>query len=277
MFQDKLNIKSKGNDMMFKDKSILGGADYNPGKCNEEAMAGRVGMEEYRLQSLLGSYIRAEFPTNISWGGVINPQGPYGMRANTMGTSFGQVNPMYSQKQIAAMLALGKFMMVGPGANAWVYTRLLRQQIGSTFGYSAPAMRMPGLTLFELQYPVKGEPTVADTYSKEFVDLIEKLKSIPKVPDPLFYGVEIPSSGELDAALNALMSLALSQPDLDVEKAVKDTAKIANSILAEQHIKDGKAKFKEYFTALGDFYKKYYPEFYSKEWSSLLEKQYKVW
>jgi len=65
------------------------------------------------------------------------------------------------------------------------------------------------------------------------------------------------------------LSLALSTPDLDVEKALKDTAKIVNSILAEQHVEDGKAKFKNYFTALGEFYKKNYPEFYEKEWPTL--------
>lgn len=263
------------NEMMFKDKSMLGGADYGFGECGAEMINGRVGMGE-------GRSIWLAWDSNpygdIPWSGALNPASPYGMRANTMYIPTLAINPLYDQKQIAASLSVFKFVKGdGLGVNIKSFGFDIYRRLGIPYSYITTT------SVFQMQYPSKIEPPPTERYPKKAIDLMNQIKTTPAAPEPLSYGLEISLnqqnwSEELkDAALRRLWSLALSTPDLDVEKALKDTAKIVNPILAEQHIEDAKAKFKNYFTALGEFYKKNYPEFYEKEWPTLLEKQYKVW
>ena len=265
--------------MMFKDKSMLGGVEYNGGSCISEGTNGRAGMLEYRLISGHTALLPDVGMGSLAWGGIpwsgaLNPAAPYGMRANTMEMGFLSINPLYDQKQVAASLAFWKHVNVGIGQNINIFGFEVYKELGA-FLHDFPGGDTP---VFQMQYPSKHLPSLAEKYPKELIDLVNQIKTIPPTPDPLTYDVEIPWSEELKtAAMRSLWSLAFSTPDLDVEKALKDTAKIVNSILAEQHIQDAKTKFKNYFTALGEFYKKNYPEFYEKEWPTLLEKQYKVW
>ena len=265
------------NEMMFKDKSMLGGVDYGFGECGAEMINGRVGMGELRLMSMLPNWTSNAYG-DIPWSVALNPAAPYGMRANTMRMVGLSINPLYDQKQIAASLEVFKHTYVGRGQNITVYGASIYRNMGIPYGYL-----MPDTPVFQLEYPSTFEPPLTERYPKKIVDLIDRTKNTPRAPDPLAYGLEIPLNqfdwgDELrDVTFRRLWSLALTTPDLDVEKALKDTAKIVNPILADLNIKDARTKFKNYFTALGEFYKKNYPEFYEKEWPTLLENQYKVW
>ena len=75
-----------------------------------------------------------------------------------------------------------------------------------------------------------------------------------------------------------LLQAAVTQPDADLQKLANKYAEHTNKTVLNYKIEDQtKENFKKYYTDLGNFYKKYYPEYYNKVFLNLLEKYYKIW
>jgi len=73
-----------------------------------------------------------------------------------------------------------------------------------------------------------------------------------------------------------MYSEAITSPSVDFPALVRKTASITNRTMLNFHSPGDRLKLRHYYAALGEFYRRYFPEFYQKEWGGLYEKYYKV-
>jgi len=78
--------------------------------------------------------------------------------------------------------------------------------------------------------------------------------------------------------LQAAYQTIMTNPNADVRTELERVAAQINKECFDFKIKDDKEKFKEYYTAMAEYVKEYYPDFYQSEnFKEMWEKYYKVW
>jgi hypothetical protein len=78
-------------------------------------------------------------------------------------------------------------------------------------------------------------------------------------------------------ARRAMFSMALTDPDQDLQEIVDITAKRINENSLDFKDEGDREKLKAYYTALGEYYRKHFPGFYKTVWPRLLADYYQVW
>jgi len=265
-------------EMMFKDKSLLtspGQRGWNP---TDEFKASRIGMYIFTIMHNLECGGRPTFsatiPRKFYAGPAFYPQGPYGIRRGIPKIDLYAFNPTLSKEQKEAVFEWMNWNLYGKGR--WYQFKIALDEsilTGRDFhpewGWSTP--------LFKPKWEIPGIPKESDLYTPDQLRKRDLCWKIPEEPLPSTYGLEAKWSKDYDDALSAMYSKAITDPNCDYQAVVNETAEVINKTCWNYKIKDDKKKFKEYYTALGEFYKEHYPEFYEKEWPNLLEKYYKVW
>ena len=97
-------------------------------------------------------------------------------------------------------------------------------------------------------------------------------------PKPVEYGLSQEKESLFMNTLTSCVQSAVTDPNCDVQEVLNKAAGIANSTALDYKIKGQTMEnFKEYYTALGEFYKKNFPDYYKNVFLKLYEKYYKVW
>jgi hypothetical protein len=63
---------------------------------------------------------------------------------------------------------------------------------------------------------------------------------------------------------------------VDFPSLIRKTAAITNRTMLAFRTPDDRPKLRRYTTALGDFYRRHFPEFHRQEWPRLYEQYYRV-
>jgi len=267
-------------DMRFKDKSLLIGksAGESHGAFNSSRAA--MYLFEYGLGLRIGcrTTFSETVPRRFFSGFALYPQGPYGLRRGCPSLQLSALNPTLSKEQLKAAFEFMDFTLYGKGE--WYYAQA---------GVDAYLAGLPILNQPEVRGPVPlpvfkqalkevvGNPKESDLYTPDQLRKRSLIFTVPEVPFPHIYGIPLKTPKDYESALTAMYSKAVTDPNCDYQAAVNEAADVINKTVWNYKIKGDKEKFKEYYTALGKFYKEHYPEFYEKEWPKLLEKYYKVW
>jgi len=226
-------------------------------------------------------------------GGTIFPAGPEGIVPNSVSIGLVGILGTMSKEEIEAALEWIRWATQqdpNPERQAWLlaywYTSKIKESDPSApavaFGtwviqrppvykYNTDIIQVPGLPLSMYELP-EIVPEIQDS-----VDLSNRIRALPMRPNPLPYGAPVPESS-IDAKLRPVYELIYSNPDADWGKELAKAEKLVNSTILNYKDKDiTKENLKAYYSALADFYKENYPEYYNKYFTNLLEEHYKIW
>jgi len=275
-------------DMRWKDKSILAGAKYTGWwDAAAELRAGRTGMTYSNLTGLIGKNVGVydfapDKPNTEFIGAICNPRGEYGLRQDALVPEVCGFDPTLSKEELKAAFDWYDWTLAGRGAQLYIMEMVDRYRVTGKMPVGLAEVLL--LSYFD---PWLGEerpktiPKVSEFLPKDYLEMYEySMESPPRSNDVVSlvdYGlIDLDKDTFLTGVKEALYDTIMSKPDVDIQAEAEKLAKIAATELSYK-IKGDKEKLKNYFDALGEFYKKWYPEFYEKEYKLLVEKYYKVW
>ncbi len=73
-----------------------------------------------------------------------------------------------------------------------------------------------------------------------------------------------------------MYSEAITSSTADFPSLIRKTAAITNRTMLAFRTPDDRPKLRRYATALGEFYRRHFPDFYQREWPGLYERYYRV-
>jgi len=270
-------------DMNFKDKSILWSADkaFVP---ETEFRNSRAAMHQYDIRTHIvkgNRYsIKPTVPFKDLTGVALLPQGPYGLRSNKiMVHGLKGLNPTLSKEELEMALEWIDWVGWGAGRRFLIKTGWDIMEALGEKGFD-PSIWM--IRSFNILPEGTVPPDVFKLFEKMLFTPRDKRKLIlsremAQPPSLYEYDLDRIESKSYSDAMTALFTAVLSDPNCDYQAELNKAADFINKTCWNYKIKDDKEKFKRYYTALGDYYRKNYPEFYEKEWPKLLENYYKVW
>jgi len=131
---------------------------------------------------------------------------------------------------------------------------------------------------FEL--PTNLKKAFEELYPKELIELFNFDRKVPHEPNPDAYGLKLSWDG-IPAEFPYIASVyqkIVSDPNADVVTELRKIEDAVNTECFSFKIEDDKEKFKKYYTAKAEWYKKHYPKFYESDlFKQLWEEYYKVW
>jgi len=267
-------------EMRWKDNSLFVGPPSKAGIGGDFA-AGRLGM-------LYGSHLEGawffdpvfhpykydpKIRSEEIVGFALEPTGPYGIRNKMMYDGHYFFNPTLSKEE---MDATWDWVMFACRYNKDLEF-LCRYLIDTKgIGQWHNGLYWVANHLTKFTPPPEVQKMINDLIPQEEYATYKKVKALPEEPIPWTYGLEIkPGAAEY---IHGMIQEILGSADADVDALLAKTAKDLQSKVLNYKIKDDKKKFKAYYTALDEWYKKYYPKWYkSQEYKETFEKYYKVW
>jgi len=135
-------------------------------------------------------------------------------------------------------------------------------------------------------YNLKGEVPAnfrkefEEIYPKELIEIHNFDIKVKNAPDSAEFGLDISWDGVPSEFpyIASVYQTIVSDPNADVVKELEKIRDPVNKECFSYKIEGDKEKFKEYYTAKAEFYKKNYPKFYeSKLFKEMWEKYYKIW
>jgi len=193
------------------------------------------------------------------------PKGPYGVRTSLAAVNLWAINPTQTEEQIEATFNYLDFMLAGKG---WRVRAMTKVDLFANAIDLSP-------------YKVEGLYDWKDKLSKLFPDYgqtISVIESDPVGPSMSVHGLYIPNSFAFDQALQAALSKILTDVNADPKAELDKAANIANKTALNVKLEGvTKTDLKDYYTALVEFYKVNFPNYYDKVFKNLYETYAKVW
>jgi len=283
-------------DMIWKDKSIITGAEYSGGEVNREFWGNRAGAYYFRNMDGIGKVFGAPhvfsptIPTEEILGFAPVPAGKYGLRLNTRRVSFNGFNPTLSKEELKAAFEYADWIRVGEGATISLeYSLHNWRTIGKTLPLELARTTLPWQTLvsqtkefpgsLRIRKVPEGFPDILKMIPEGMLDATRVSLKIPAYTN-FFRATDltVPGLGKELAGLMSLYQAIASNPNVDIEKELKKTADMLNATVFNVKLENDREALKEYFQGLDNFYKEYYPDWWkSKEYKDLFENYYKCW
>jgi len=268
-------------DLHWKYNCVLTGVDmtYQKGR-REDFPSGRVAMAMNDAGQISG--IAMQTPDVFGPGtsakdvmGMVDfPTGIYKLRGNVTGYLWWGFDPTLDKEHLKAAFDYCVWNDIGKGHEI-EYRAQYNQAVlrGSPAYYVDDYITTPFEPII-MNYP--GVPSMLDLVPEDYKREIGKASRIPRHPYMSYYGLTIRiTSGAIEQGI--FQSLATDEK-ADIDNLLKKAADIINSTDLCYKIKGDKEKFKAYYTALDEFYKENYPDWYkSAEYKQLFENYYKVW
>jgi len=240
-------------------------------ETHQDYEGGRVGMVTYAAPHIIGragtdapSFGEGTIYKEIA-GMAPYPKGPYGVRTSLAAANLWAINPAQSKEQIEATFNFLDHMLAGKGWRIRAMTKvdLFPNAIDCT-PYKVPEL-----------YDWK------DKLNKLFPDYgqtINVIDSDPVAPSMSTYGLYIPNSFAFDKALQSALSKVITDSNANPKTELDKAADIANKTALNIKIEGvTKIDLKDYYVALGKFYKANFPNYYEKVFKDLYETYAKAW
>jgi len=265
-------------DMKWEKKCALTGVDIDWGKYMQNFFTGKAAMV---ILDSLSYYAGWYFTGRNDFGPVVDikkdlgialpPRGPEGVLPTTVSIESYGVNAAQSKEQIEAS---AEFIRWSLEEFPQKLRNLMFLETKET-GYPVH-LKVERPPLYK--YPkVEGIPFWKDVIRKDIVEVMEEAISLPALPEDSNYGCPFPSSSILKK-LRSVYEAVITNPNTDIEKELDKVADLVNKTLL--NYKDETItteNLKTYYTALGNFYKENYPEYYNEWFTKLYEEDLKIW
>jgi len=265
------------HDMIFEDKSVLTGIEFGWGECwhgfFDQSKGGMIydalpnGLVQYALRDrdcfrpLHFAEAAGLAPFPIGKGGI--------KEARAYGAGW-MINPLLTDAEKKATVEFLLYSEVGIGremARMYDYWRSKTKKPWPGNIHSFCGVPPNAEYLKPLGY---GLP--ADYIHAWNLIMEEKIR-----PSLSLFGMYVKNmTGVLDALASATGKI-ISDPNVDIKKALSQAAAVANSKLNYKDENITPEKLKAYYTAVSEYYKETAPDFYKNTFQPLLEKYYKVW
>ena len=264
--------------MKWEKKCALTGVDIDWGKYMQNFFTGKAAMV---ILDSLSYYAGWYFTGRNDFGPVVDikkdlgialpPRGPEGVLPTTVSIESYGVNAAQSKEQIEAS---AEFIRWSLEEFPQKLRNLMFLETKET-GYPVH-LKVERPPLYK--YPkVEGIPFWKDVIRKDIVEVMEEAISLPALPEDSNYGCPFPSSSILKK-LRSVYEAVITNPNTDIEKELDKVADLVNKTLL--NYKDETItteNLKTYYTALGNFYKENYPEYYNEWFTKLYEEDLKIW
>jgi len=284
-------------NMVWKDKTAITGGSWGFSDSRNAFRASQVGMSIYNLNDATGwlGLHRIE-PKEKAWEELVGiaplPRGPEGVRVPVVVPFIFGINPTQTPEEIEATFNWMTYLFAGP------YTAIEHLILGYSYTHPefAPGWikdrptgwsnnRIPyRIDLGAIVYDPKTHKPVhytMDPYQglpDDFRETIQLVESEPVKPVVNEYDMWEPNVIAFNTALQAAISKVLTDPNADPKTELDKAANVANKTALNVKLKGVTTEnMKNYYTALGDFYKKNFPKYYEEVYKELFEKYYKVW
>ncbi len=112
-------------------------------------------------------------------------------------------------------------------------------------------------------------------FPKEYLDVYDQIRACHAAPLPREFGIGEPPTNELQGAVHAMYSEAVTS-NVDLKELLHRTANLVNTTMLGFGGKDDRDKLKRYIEARSEFYHKYYPHYYETAWKEKRQTYFQV-
>jgi hypothetical protein len=199
----------------------------------------------------------------------VGPTGLSGFQAITNNFGF---DPTLSPEQLEAAFNWTKSHFYGP-----IFVNTLRAAIqrDQVLGKPSTAYATLLCTPYEPEEKLLGRP-LSEVFPADYLRTYDAIRRSHAPPLPREFGLQEPPTNDFNDAVRAMYSEAITSATVDLPALVRRTATIANRTMLRFRVPDDRAKLRRYYWALGEFYRRHYPEFYRREWGPLYARYYRV-
>jgi len=283
-------------DMVWKDKTALTGSAWRYYDARNQLRESKAGMTLINLNDATGWVgLKRVEPKDKKWEELVGiaaiPRGPEDVRIPIVMPFIFGINPTQTPEEIEATFNWMTYLFAGP------YTALESIILGYTVAYPefAPAgvLGKGGVINNRIPYRVdlgivgydpethKAVFSTMDPYAAipdDFLKTIQLVEAQPVKPVVNEYGMWEPNIIAFETALQAAISNVFANSKADPKTELDKAANVANKTALNVKLEGVTTeKMKNYYTALGDYYKKNFPKYYEEVFKGLLEEYYKVW
>jgi hypothetical protein len=211
-------------------------------------------------------------PYSATVGMAVQPYGPTGMTGFQAITNNFGFDPTLTPEQLEAAFDWTKSYFYGP-----IFVNNMRAAIQRDRVLGKQSTVYATL----LTTPYRPEQALLDTplakiFPPDYLRVYDRIRRSHAPPLPREFGLQEPPTNEFNNAVRSMYSEAITSASVDLRALVRKTASITNATMLKFHTPGDRAKLRRYYTALGEFYQRYYPEFYRREWPGLFERYFRV-
>ena len=204
-----------------------------------------------------------DLPFYKAAGVALFPKGPEGINISTVSSGGVAFNPSLSKDQLKAAFDLQTNLY---GGGIGYVEKIKAKGIGAYGGkYIEDSLKT---------YRLPAEVLTLDKTLPEWDKITKIEETLPIQPTAGEFGLPV----ILEDSMASIVDLVIHEPNIDLNKELNKAAdRINKGVLNYKAGGNEKKKFEDYYTALGEFYKKNFPGYYKNTYVKLLEKYYKVW
>lgn len=200
------------------------------------------------------------------------PSGPTGLNEFRAITNPFGFDPTMSPEQLRAAFDWTKSLFYGP-----IFSNTLRALVDRDRALGKPTTAYSQLlvTPYVPKDRVLTEP-MEKIFPPDYLRLYAQLRQTHSPPLPREFGLQEPPTQELDDRVKRMYSEAIFGGETDPRALIHRTAEIVNTTMLDFRHPGDRERQQRFYAALGDFYRRYFPEFYRRDWPELYERYYRV-
>jgi hypothetical protein len=116
---------------------------------------------------------------------------------------------------------------------------------------------------------------LSEVFPPDYLRLYDRIRAGHAPPLPREFGLREPANAELNQAIRAMYSEAITS-NVDLKALIAKTANLVNTNLLNYHLPGDGARLRRYVDARTAFYQRYFPEFYRTVWQQRLQTLYRL-
>ena len=281
VFNDKdpelLRSLEMAREMVNKDQSVNSSVSTNWFEWHKEFDASHAGMI-----SSFSPHIPSEFLNSPEKFGKDKPYGDtVGIAAPPRGPAgYSPLRPVTNPIGFDPTLSKEQLKIAFEWCKSYFYGDIFSNRIRAQMQEAKVKGRKGSLYSEMLVLPYKPKENLldrplSDVFPKDYLRLYDQIRASHAPPLPREYGLKEPPTSELNQAIKAMYSEAITGTG-DLKALIAKTANLINTNLLKDRQPEDTERLRRYLDARTAFYKKYWPEFYQKVWLPRLSTYYKL-
>jgi len=102
-------------------------------------------------------------------------------------------------------------------------------------------------------------------FPAEYLDVYRQIRACHAAPLPREFGLEEPPTNDLQGAMRAMYSEAITGNG-DLKELLRRTAHLINTTMLNFGGRKDRPRLRQYVDARSEFYRRYYPRYYATAW-----------
>jgi hypothetical protein len=274
---DMLRSLEQSREMVNKDKSILTSVSTGWFEWHNEFEASHAAMISSFAPHIPSEMISSpdkfgkDKPYAQTVGLALPPRGPSGYNGLKAITNPIGFDPTLSPAQLEAAFEWCKSYFYGD-----VFVNRMRNE-----AIDARLKKHPSsVYVATLVSPYKLKENLLDkpleqVFPRDYIDGYKAIRASHAPPLPREFGLREPSADEMNRAMKAMYSEAISS-NTDLKALLARTAELVNTNLLNHKADGDRDRLSRYITARSKFYQTYFPSYYENVWKTKLATIYKL-